>query len=213
MRRTRVKICGLARAEDVLAAVDAGADACGFIFAPSPRRLTIDEAAALCELVPPPVGRVGVFVDADLGFVCEAVARCGLTSLQFSGAESPEACSLAPRPVVKVLAVGTEFDFGHAEPYQGHAASLLLDTYDPQRAGGTSQSFEWRSIGELPGWAPIVVAGGLTPARVADAIRILRPFGVDVSSGVETSPGVKDRALMDAFCAAVRSVDEEVYGR
>jgi len=206
--RTRIKICGLTRPADVEAAVAAGVDACGFIFAPSPRRVTHEQAAALCSLVPPPVARVGVFVDADLDEVEYAVRAAGLTFVQFSGTESPEACDAVSVPVVKVLQVGTDFDWDSAEPYRGRAAALLLDTYDPQRAGGTSRAFDWREVGEPPGWASCFVAGGLNPTNVAEAIAILRPFAVDVSSGVETSPGVKDYTALEGFVAAVRHADE-----
>jgi len=208
MRRTRVKICGLTREEDVVAAVEAGADACGFIFAPSPRRVSVERAAELTALVPPPVARVGVFVDAERSFVDEAVRACGLTSVQFSGTESPEECAGYGVSVVKVIAVGTDFDFSAAEPYRGLTAALLLDTYDPQRAGGTSQTFAWQLIGELPGWAPFFVAGGLTADNVASAIRTLKPFAIDASSGVESAPGIKDHDKIRAFCAAVREADQ-----
>lgn len=210
MRRTRVKICGLTRAEDVLAAVDAGADACGFIFAPSPRQVTVEQAAELAALVPPPVARIGVFVDADREFVDRVVEAVGLTSVQFSGSESPEECSGHVVSVVKMIAVGTDFDIRAVEPYRGQATAFLLDTYNSQRAGGTSQTFAWHSIGELPGWASFFVAGGLTPGNVGDAIRVLAPFAVDVSSGVEVAPGVKDHEKIRAFCAAVREADGEV---
>lgn len=210
VKRTRIKVCGLTRAEDAIAAVEAGADACGFIFAASPRRVTIAEAARLAALVPPGVARVGVFVDAEPGFVDEAVRVAGLTSVQFSGRESPQACSAAGLPVIKAVPVGTDFGWEAVEPYRGHASALLLDTYDPQRAGGTSRAFDWRRTGEPPGWAPCFVAGGLNPDNVGSAIRILRPYAVDVSSGVESSPGVKDQEKIHAFCAAVRSTDEEV---
>lgn len=192
------------------AAVEAGADACGFIFADSPRRVTIEQATELAALVPPPVGRIGVFVDADPGFVEEAVRSCGLTAVQFSGNESPEECSAVSVPVVKTLGVGTDFGLSAIEPYRGLAAAVLLDTYDSQRAGGTSRVFSWSAIGILPGRAPIFVAGGLSPENVAEAIRTMRPFGVDVSSGVESAPGIKDPDKIRAFCAAVRRADEEV---
>lgn len=208
MLRTRVKICGLTREEDVEAAVGCGADACGFILAPSPRRVSLERAAELAALVPPPVARIGVFVDAEPDLVEEAVRRCRLSAVQFSGAEPPERCAGVSVPAIKTVPVGTDFDWSAAEPYRGHAAAVLLDTYDPQRAGGTSQSFCWRSIGEVPGWAPFFVAGGLRPDNVADAIEILRPFAVDVSSGVESAPGIKDPALIEAFCEAVRGADE-----
>lgn len=210
MKRTRIKVCGLTRAHDVEAAVAAGVDACGFIFAESPRRVSIAQAALLAGLVPPPVARIGVFVDADLEFVEEAISAAALTAVQFSGHESPEACSAVSVPVIKVLSVGTDFGWMSAEPYRGHASALLLDTYDPQRAGGTSQTFAWHAIGKPPGWAPFFVAGGLHAGNAAACVAKLHPFAVDVSSGVEESPGVKSPEKITAFCAAVRAADQEV---
>lgn len=209
MPRTRVKICGLTRDVDVVAAVRSGADACGFVLAPSPRQVSIERAAALASLVPPPVARIGVFVDAGIELIEDAVRACRFTAVQLSGSEPPELCASVSVPVIKTVAVGTDFDVALAEPYRGSAAAVLLDTYDPQRAGGTSQSFSWRSIGTLPGWAPFFVAGGLRPDNVGDAVRILRPFAVDVSSGVELAPGIKDAARIARFCAAVRAADAE----
>jgi len=209
-RRTRIKVCGLTRAEDVVAAVEAGADACGFIFAASPRQVTPEQAVALASLVPPPVARVGVFVDADPAFVAKAVAAAGLSAVQFCGSETPDECVNAPVPAIKVLHVGTEFGCSDAEPYRGHASAVLLDTYDPQRAGGTSQTFAWQEIGELPGWAPFFVAGGLSPDNVGLAVRTMHPFGVDVSSGVEDAPGIKNHDSLRAFCTAVTAADQEV---
>lgn len=206
--RTRIKICGLTRAEDVAAAVAEGADACGFIFAASPRQVDLEQAESLAALVPPPVGRIGVFVDADPVFVEDAVSRCGLTAVQLCGSESPEYCSLVSVSVIKVVPVGTDFGFGMAEPYRGHAAALLLDTFVAGKAGGTSQTFSWHSTGEAPGWASFFVAGGLDPENVGEAIAAMRPFAVDVSSGVESSPGIKDHDRIAAFCAAVRAADQ-----
>lgn len=207
MTRTRIKICGMTREEDVAAAVSAGADAVGFIFAPSPRRVEIETAARLAAAVPPPVGRVGVFVDAPITEIVEAVERCGLTAVQLCGSEPAEICDLLLVPAIKVIAVGTEFGWREAEPYRGHATAILLDTYDPQRAGGTSQTFAWQEIGETPGWAPFFVAGGLAPHNVRDCIIALRPYAVDVSSGVESAPGIKDHDKIRAFCEAVREAD------
>lgn len=211
MRRTRVKICGLTRAEDVVAAVEAGADACGFIFADSPRRVTVEQAARLAAEVPRGIERVGVFVDAELPAIEKAVNECALTMVQLSGGESPEYCSAVSVEVIKTLGVGTGFGIETAKAYRGRASAVLLDTYDPQRAGGTSRTFAWSQMGALPGWASFFVAGGLTPANVGEAIRTLRPFGVDVSSGVEATPGIKDPLAIRAFCAAVRAADQEVY--
>jgi phosphoribosylanthranilate isomerase len=208
--RTRIKICGLTSPDAARAAVEAGADAIGLVFAASPRQLSIEQAATVAAAVPPPVGRIGVFVDADPDFVALAVQRCALTAVQLCGSETPETCSAMPVPVIKVLGVGTDFGWEVAEPYRGHAAALLLDTYNPTKAGGTSQTFDWQALGDPPDWAPVFVAGGLNAENVGRAIAALHPFAVDVSSGVESSPGIKNPERMAAFCAAVRAADEEV---
>jgi phosphoribosylanthranilate isomerase len=208
--RTRIKICGLTRVEDVRAAVNAGADAVGFVFAASPRQVTIEQAAELAATVPPPVARVGVFVDATIDEIELAVRRAKLSAVQVCGNESPEFCSAVSVPVIKVHKVGTDFAWMVIEPYRGHAAVQLLDTYSPNEAGGTAKTFAWHLVGESPGRASVFVAGGLTPSNVAEAVRAMHPFAVDVSSGVESAPGLKDPDLIAAFCAAVRSVDREV---
>ena len=185
MRRTRIKICGITNAHDAALAVAAGADAVGVIFAASPRHPTVEQVA-------------------------EAVAACGLTAVQFSGSELPRLCDAVGVPVLKALHIGTDFDLEGAEPFRGHAAALLLDTYVAGKAGGTSQAFDWPSLGALPGWAPFFIAGGLNPNNVAACIAALHPFAVDVSSGVEASAGIKDPEKITAFCAAVRDADMEV---
>ncbi len=207
MARTRIKICGITNVEDAAAAVAAGADAIGVIFAPSPRQVTIAQAATALAVVPPPVARVGVFVNAPADEVAAAVLACGLTAVQFSGSESPEDCDASPVPVIKMVPIGTDFGIEAAEPFRGHTAALLLDTYSADKAGGTSQTFDWRPLGAVSGWAPFFVAGGLNPDNVAECIALLRPYAVDVSSGVESSPGVKDHAKLSALCAAVRAAD------
>lgn len=209
MSRTRIKICGLTRAEDAAAAVSAGADAIGLVFAPSPRQVSLKQAAEVAAAVPPPVARVGVFVDADPSFVQAAIQAAGLTAVQFCGSESPEQCAVVGVPVIKVLPVGTDFVWSVAEPFRGCAAALLLDTLVTGKSGGTAKTFAWHEVGVTPGWAPLFVAGGLKPENVAECVRAIRPFAVDVSSGVETAPGIKDVRKMEAFCAAVRAVDEE----
>jgi phosphoribosylanthranilate isomerase len=213
VRRTRVKICGLTRVEDVSAAVAAGADAVGFVFADSPRCVALEQAAELSAVVPFPVARVGVFVDATYDELTAAIEGANLSAVQLCGAESVADIDRLSVPVIKVVHVGTAFGYSEAEPYRGHAAALLLDTYHPQSKGGTSHTFHWQSVGEAPGWAPFVVAGGLHAGNVGDAIAAMRPFAVDVSSGVEFAPGIKDHSRIEAFCAAVRAADEEVYAR
>lgn len=211
MLRTRIKICGLTRAEDAAAAVAAGADALGVVLAPSKRQVTLDQAAAVFADVPPFVARVGVFVDAHADDVWEAVARLGLTAVQFHGDEAPETCEAAPVPVIKALAVGSEFDPSSVDRYRGSVAAVLLDTYSAVARGGTGETFGWDAVaGALPADIPIVLAGGLAPGNVADAIGTLRPYAVDVSSGVESAPGIKRHDAIESFCAAVRAADMEV---
>ncbi|MHB8050025.1 MAG: phosphoribosylanthranilate isomerase [Coriobacteriia bacterium] len=208
MYRTRIKICGLTRPEDAAVAVTAGADALGVILAPSRRRVTLEQAAAVFAAVPPLVARVGVFVDAHADEVWEAVSRLGLTAVQFHGDEAPETCAAAPVPVIKALRVGPGFDPAGAERYRGVVSALLLDTLVAGEQGGTGQAFGWHDVaGRLPGWAPVLLAGGLGPDNVAEAIGVLKPFAVDVSSGVEQAPGVKDHDLIERFAAAVRAAD------
>lgn len=208
--RTRIKICGITTATDAAMAVEAGADALGVVLAPSSREVTLEDAERALAGVPPLVARVGVFVDADLGFVADAVQRLGLTAVQFHGAETPEACAAAPVPVIKAFKVGTQFAPTVIEPFRGAVAAILLDTYDSQRSGGTGTTFDWHThAAALPGWAPLIVAGGLTPVNVAVAVRVFHPFAVDVSSGVEEHLRHKDRMKLNAFVAAVRAADEE----
>ncbi len=208
--RTRVKICGITNPEDARTAVEAGADVLGVVLAPSPRQVTLEQAGRALADVPPGVGRVGVFVDADPVFVAEAVERLGLTAVQFHGSETPEACAAAPAPVIKVLRVGTDFALAEAAPFRGTVSAYLLDTLDTRKAGGTGRTFDWHVITRnRPGGAPLYLAGGLTPLNVADAICTVRPFAVDVSSGVEERPGHKDRLKIQAFMAAVRAADQE----
>lgn len=225
--RTRVKVCGITSAADAAAAVRAGADAVGVILAPSPRQVSIEQAEEILADVPPFVARVGVFVDASEEYVAEAVERLGLAAAQFHGDESPEHCATAPAPVVKAFRVaagrindeesgtnhgqnaqiGAKFDGDYVEPYQALVAAVLLDTYDPHLHGGTGKTLAWDTITELPGWAPFILAGGLTPENVGEAIAAVRPFAVDVSSGVESAPGIKDHDAIERFCAAVRDAD------
>jgi phosphoribosylanthranilate isomerase len=212
MHRTRIKICGLTRPEDAAAAVAAGADALGVILAPSKRQVTLEQAAIVLADVPPLVARIGVFVDAHADEVWEAVSRLGLTAVQFHGDEAPETCAAAPVPVIKALRVGPGFGPTQADAYRGAVAALLLDTLVPGGAqGGTGVAFDWNEVASrLPQWAPMLLAGGLRPDNVADAVRALRPYAVDVSSGVEVSAGIKDHRLIEEFAAAVAAHDLEV---
>jgi len=210
MSRTRIKICGITSPEDGVAAVEAGADAIGVVLAPSPRQVSIERAAQIAAAVGPFVSVVGVFVNASEDFVAEATERIGLSYLQFHGDESPQRCASAPAPVIRALRVGTEFDVDIVESVREHSVAILLDAYSSQSAGGTGTKFDWRVVPVLPGRIPFLLAGGLTPDNVGAGIAALHPYAVDVSSGVESSPGIKDHDAIRAFCAAVRAADEEV---
>lgn len=208
MKRTRVKICGLTREPDLAAAVDMGTDAVGLVFyAPSPRAVEIEQARGLLNALPPFVTSVGLFVDAEPAFVRAVLSGVTLDLLQFHGDEPPEYCVAFQRPWIKAVRMRPGTDLRElVERYRG-ASALLLDTYDSAAAGGTGRRFDWDLV---PAWlAPhIVLAGGLNPSNVGDAIRRLRPYGVDVSGGVESAKGVKDRVKMEAFVRGVKDGDE-----
>ncbi len=191
-----VKICGIQDTETALWAVHAGADALGFVFADSRRRVTPEQAAQIISVVPPEVKKVGVFVDAPLARVREIAGFCRLDAVQLHGSESPEYCRLVGFPVIKAFPVG-KGDFRQTmKSYD--VAAVLLDTYVPGQAGGTGKCFDWRLVKDLRCAPRIILAGGLNPENVQKAVRIARPYGVDVSSGVETN-GRKDKEKIRAF--------------
>ncbi|SEK47673.1 phosphoribosylanthranilate isomerase [Halomonas daqiaonensis] len=209
-QRTRVKLCGLTRPEDVDAAVAAGADALGFVLWPGSKR-AIDEQrlAELCARVPAFVTRVGLFVDADRG-VIERCASC-LDLLQFHGNEPPELCLGLGRPWIKALRMRDGLDLPAAAVTYAGAQALLLDAYRPGVPGGTGETFDWSRIpADLT--KPVILAGGLAPDNVAEAIAAVAPFAVDVSGGIEVRPGIKDASRMAAFLRAVRRADDERSG-
>lgn len=200
-----VKICGITSTEDALAAVDAGADALGLMFyEPSPRCLTIGAAAEICGVIPAQILKVGVFVDAGLEFVHEAIADCGLNVAQFHGHESPEFCSKFPVSVWKAFRVRDAGALEGLPQYQTDA--WLLDSYVKGRPGGTGETFNWDLAATARGLGrPLVLAGGLNEGNVAEAVRVVSPYGLDVSSGVEMSPGRKDPVKMRAFVRAAKA--------
>ncbi|HSH46648.1 MAG TPA: phosphoribosylanthranilate isomerase [Longimicrobiales bacterium] len=207
------KVCGLTRPDDARLAVQAGASAVGVIFAPSPRQVDMATAARVTEVVPDGVARVGVFADQPVSLVVEAVRSCGLDWVQLSGDEPPhvaeQIADLCGVWILKAVHVAGLDDLRRYSGYPAHA--WLLDTPAVGRRGGTGRTFDWslaeEGAGALDG--PILVAGGLHADNVADAIRRLRPDAVDVCSGVESSPGVKDPARVQAFGEAVRAAMEE----
>ena len=188
----RVKICGITSTEDALAAVDAGADALGFMFyEPSPRYLSVDQAAEIIRELPGHVARVGVFVDADAEMIRRTAEVAGLDTLQFHGSESPKFCSQFEQRKIKAFRVKNRNTLSELPDYDTDA--WLLDSYVKGVPGGTGEKFNWELAVEAKRFEkPILLAGGLTPDNAADAVGQVAPFGLDVSGGVEASPGIKD---------------------
>jgi phosphoribosylanthranilate isomerase len=203
----RVKICGITNLDDARAAVEAGADALGFNFYPrSPRYIEPEEARAIIERLPPFVVPVGVFVNADLDGIAHVVAHARLAVVQLHGDEPPAFCEqVATRwRVIKAVRVGP--DFRPQDLVGSPAHAILLDVACPGIYGGTGKSFDWAIAQRAAHYAPtLILAGGLSPENVAEAIRCVRPYAVDVCTGVEVSPGKKDPERMRAFVAAAKA--------
>jgi phosphoribosylanthranilate isomerase len=200
----KVKICGLTNSADAEAAVQAGADALGLMFyAGSPRHISIEEGQAIAATLPPYVIRVGVFVDPNPSDVFAAIQCCGLNVLQFHGAETSEFCAQFGIITLKAFRLA---DAESLRPMEGFGAdAFLLDSYVAGVTGGTGRTFNWDLAVQAKQFGrPIFLAGGLTAENAAEAVRKVQPFAVDVSSGVEASPGKKDVKKMQDFIAAVR---------
>jgi phosphoribosylanthranilate isomerase len=206
LSRTRVKICGLTREGDVDAAVDAGADAVGFVLYPkSPRAVSLPRAAQLAARLPAFVTPVLLFVNARPSEIEAAASAVPLALLQFHGDETPQQCLALGRPFVRAARMRPGFDLLDFAQQFHSAHAVLLDA-DVEGFGGGGRAFDWSIV--PPGVPlPLVLSGGLNPANVIDGILRVRPMAVDVSSGVETAKGIKDAALMHRFCQAVRSAD------
>ena len=206
---TRVKICGITNLADAQTAIEAGADALGFIFyEKSPRRMTIPAAAEISKQLPPFILRVGVFVNAAEDLVTRAISECGLSLLQFHGEEPPEFCTRFGLMSMKAFRIRDAESLKELPKYPTEA--WLLDAYSAENLGGTGEKFNWDLAVEAQKFGkPVFLAGGLTPENVAAAVRKVQPFGVDVSSGVESSSGKKDHARMRAFIANVRQAEQK----
>ena len=203
MSAVRSKICGITRIEDALAAVEAGADAIGFVFYPkSPRAVSVQQARAINAALPPFISTVGLFVNASPCELNETLDAVPLDLLQFHGDETPEQCEGYHRPFIKALRVQAGDDIAASCRLYSRASGILLDTFVSGVPGGTGETFDWALI---PSGLekPIILAGGLTSANVAQAIAQVRPYAVDVSGGVEQSKGLKDHAKIRAFMSAV----------
>lgn len=206
MSRTRIKICGLTRPEDVRAAVEAGADAIGLVFyPPSPRAVDVERAAALAALLPPFVTAVGLFVNPAPAQVAEVLARVPLQLLQFHGDESEADCARYGRPWIKAARMRPGVDLLEFASCHPRASGILLDAFVDGYGGG-GRTFDWALIPAGFG-RPLVLSGGLDPDNVGEAVRRVRPWAVDVSSGVESAKGIKDAAKIAAFIAGVRDAD------
>jgi phosphoribosylanthranilate isomerase len=200
----RVKICGLTRREDVGWAVDAGADALGFVFTPVSRRvLDPGQAATLVSGVPAFVCRVGLFMNQDSQTVSRVLKRVPLSLLQFHGSEDAGFCRQFGLPYIKAVSVVSAESVRRAETDFADAAALLLDSHPEGGAGGTGVSFDWSLVPSTR--LPLILAGGLTPGSVREAVERTRPWAVDVSSGVEDAPGIKNQALMREFIKEAKS--------
>lgn len=204
--RTRIKFCGITRPRDAQAAVALGVDALGFVFTRRSRRfIEPAAAAAIRAALPPFVGTVALFMDDTAAWVDTVTRTFSPDLLQFHGAEDASFCTGFARPYLKAVAMATVEDVGaYLEGYPT-AAGFLCDAHASGEAGGTGQRFDWSRLHGLQ--RRIVLAGGLAPENVAAAVRQTRPWAVDVSSGIETAPGIKDDAKMQAFVAAVRAAD------
>lgn len=204
--RTRVKICGITRPDDALAAARAGADAVGLVFyAKSPRAVTINEAQGVARALPPFVTTVGLFVDAAPDDIREVLQSVSLDLLQFHGNEAPDQCRVYGRPYLKAVRMCETTDLAAVARSYHDAAGLLVDTYVEGVPGGTGRAFDWSRLPSSLS-RPLILAGGLTPDNVAEAVGRVRPWAVDVSGGVESAPGVKDAARIEAFIRGVNSV-------
>ena len=201
----RVKICGITSIEDATAAVEAGADALGFMFyEPSPRYLTAERAGAIIRELPTHVAKVGVFVDADAQSIRNTADTAGLDTLQFHGDESPEFCSKFEQHTIKAFRVKDEESLGQLPDYETDA--WLLDSYVKGVPGGTGEKFNWNLAVEAKHLGkPILLAGGLTPENAAEAVSQVAPFGLDISSGVEISPGKKDAEKVTQLIANAKN--------
>ena len=210
MAHTRIKICGITRIEDGLAAAEAGADAIGLVFYDkSPRNVDLVQARTIVEALPPFVSTVALFVDPTASEVEAVIDVVRTDLLQFHGEEFPEFCAGFKRPFLKAVRVRPGLDLIQYAARFAEARGLLLDAYVEGEAGGTGHRFDWSLIPkDLP--KPVVLAGGLEPGNVAQAVRAVQPWAVDVSSGVEASKGIKDAAKIAAFVEEVKRVDVQL---
>ena len=203
----KVKICGITEIEDALWAVKSGVDALGFIFASSPRRISMKQARRIINAIPPFIKTVGVFVNEDAAAIREHINYCGLDLVQLHGDEPPEFCrALMPR-AIKAFRIRDASSLQTCAGYQANVRALLLDAYAKDKVGGTGQTFDWQLAVQIKQTGiPVILSGGLGPSNIEEAIRVVRPYAVDVNSGVEKRPGKKNHELMRQLMDKIRRV-------
>ncbi len=206
--QTRLKICGITSVEDAIYAAESGADAIGLVFyEPSPRAVTVEQAGEVVAALPPFVTTVGLFVDAEAGFVTEVLSKVPLDLLQFHGEESPAYCDSFARPYIKAIRMREGVDLQQEATRYATARALLVDAYQPGVPGGTGETFDWERIpADLD--KPLVLAGGLNADNIESAIRQVQPWAVDVSGGVEREKGIKDHLKVYRFIDNVKRVKD-----
>jgi phosphoribosylanthranilate isomerase len=206
----KVKICGITNYDDAAMAASLGADALGFIFASvSPRKIEPATAKEIIRRLPPFIKTVGVFVNEDTDKIRDIIACCGLDAVQLHGDEAPEICEHLMLRTIKAIRVKDDFDTSGLISYRGKVRALLLDTYSEKAVGGTGKSFNWDRAVEINSLGiPVILAGGLTPSNIVEAINKVRPYGVDINSGIEKSPGIKDHDLTKALFEKIKGACE-----
>lgn len=204
---TRVKICGITNIEDALLAAELGADALGFIFAESPRRISPQDARAIILKLPPLIKTVGVFVNEEPAVIKEIKEACGLDLIQLHGDESPDLCRDLMPHSIKAFRIQNDKDLQAIEKYRGAVRTILLDTFQRGKSGGTGRTFDW-SLAKKAKEAgiPLILAGGLGPDNIREAITTVHPYAVDVNSGIEKRPGKKDPVLMRKLMEKIRDI-------
>jgi phosphoribosylanthranilate isomerase len=204
-----VKICGITEQEDALEAVKLGVDALGFIFAESPRRILPQAARSIISGLPPFVKSVGVFVNEEAETIREHIKYCGLDLVQLHGDEPPDFCRELMPYTIKALRIKEDSPLQSCAAYRTNVRALLLDTYAEDKAGGSGKTFDWRlALTIKQTGIPVILSGGLDPANIEEAIRVVGPYAVDVNSGVEERPGKKSHTLMRALMDNVKKTEE-----
>lgn len=205
----KVKICGITEGKDALRAVELGAGALGFIFAPSPRRILPQKARRIIKAIPPFVKTVGVFVNEEAGKIRELINYCGLDLVQLHGDESPDFCRELMPYTIKAIRIKDESSLLNCTAYQANVRALLLDTYAKDKAGGTGKTFDWQlAIKVMEAGMPVILSGGLDPLNIVAAIKTVKPYAIDVNSGVEEHPGKKSYWKMKELMEQVGKIEK-----